>query len=582
MSAAVLRRSFPFLHAIVVILSSAVPAGMALADLRVPGDFPSAAAALAAIEGGVTSEREVVLERGTWNEAITLSGNLPSGVILRGEETARTVVRGGITVDGAADARISNFTFTGDGPGVLVQSGTVTVASNIFRYTAAETAVSVVFAQPRIVNNVFEGGIAIDANQNVVTVESNAFVDTENSVLDAEFGASIASNAFVGVEAVGADPVTGDPLFVDADAGDFHLREGSPLIDAGIGSDGFDGSTADIGAYGGEFAESVPSAVQGLEVVSVDSDGQENTAELRWSPNRWYLTGGYLLYYDTNGGAPYQGAGIDQGDSPIDVGDVTGVTLSGLSNLDPGAVELTAPELAQPQPRDRALELSWSAVADATGYLVHYRADGDDEDVTVDVGDTRRHTLTGLDNGVDYRIRVSAYAQGAYYFAVTAYAAFDTGLEGEFSDEALAPVGPRAEGPLSNEVVDFPEAITAFPGLPDENGCFIATAAYGFYGAGEVRLLRRFRDHYLIGNAPGRAFVAWYYEHSPRWAQALRESPALKPLVRAALLPAIALAAFTLHVPLAAQGALLLLVLLALARIRRRRTARAAAAEATA
>ncbi|MDR2877590.1 MAG: fibronectin type III domain-containing protein [Chromatiales bacterium] len=537
----------------------------ATAALRVPGDYRTVAAALDAIQGGLISEREIVLGRGTWNEAITLSSSLPPGVILRGEETARTIMSSSITVAGAINERISYFTFTSSSPGVNIESGTVTVANNIFRYDTGSTALTVVSAQPTITNNVFVGGTAIAAAGNVVAVESNAFINTDNSVRDGELGTSISNNAFFGVDAIGENRVTSDPLFVGNN--DFHLRAGSPLIDAGIGTDIFDGSTADIGAYGGEFSDVIPQVVQDLSVVSVQNDGQENTAELRWSPNLWYLTGGYRLYYDTEAGAPYGGTGIDQGNSPIDVGDVSSITLSGLRNLDPDVAQLAAPELVRPQPQNTALVLSWSAVTGATGYAVHYRADNDadndNEEHTVDVGNVLSYTLSGLVNGVDYHLRVSAYAQGAYYFVVTSYPQFDTAVEGEFSSEALAPVGPRVEGPLSNEVVDFPEAIEVFPGLPDKHGgCFIATAAYGFYGADEVRLLRRFRDHYLLTNAPGRAFVAWYYEHSPHWAKTVRDTPLLKSLVRVALMPAIALAAFLFYVPAAVQGIVLLLALL--------------------
>lgn len=49
-------------------------------------------------------------------------------------------------------------------------------------------------------------------------------------------------------------------------------------------------------------------------------------------------------------------------------------------------------------------------------------------------------------------------------------------------------------------------------------GCFIATAAFGSYDAQEVRDLRSFRDRYLLKNAWGRAFVRFYYAHSPALA----------------------------------------------------------------
>ena len=193
---------------------------------------------------------------------------------------------------------------------------------------------------------------------------------------------------------------------------------------------------------------------------------------------------------------------------------------------------------------------------------------------TIDVGNVTAHILGGLANGVDYRIRVSAYAQGAYRFAVTAHADFDTESRSAFSDEVTVAIGERAEGPPSNEIIDFPEPLTAFPDLPDENGCFIATAAYEFYGADEVKLLRRFRDDRLLHSAPGRAFVAWYYERSPSWAAALRETPAFKPAVRLALAPALALAAFSLHVPPPVQVLTVALIVLAVVGLlRRRRTA---------
>jgi hypothetical protein len=59
--------------------------------------------------------------------------------------------------------------------------------------------------------------------------------------------------------------------------------------------------------------------------------------------------------------------------------------------------------------------------------------------------------------------------------------------------------------------------------------------------AEEIQILRQFRDEYLLTNAVGRALVGVYYKVSPPIAEFITEHPNLKPIVRAGLLPAVAM-----------------------------------------
>jgi len=70
-------------------------------------------------------------------------------------------------------------------------------------------------------------------------------------------------------------------------------------------------------------------------------------------------------------------------------------------------------------------------------------------------------------------------------------------------------------------------------------GCFIATAAFGSPMAGQVDILRQFRDSYLLTNAFGRKFVAWYYRNGKIAAQYIKDKPLAKMLIRVGLYPLI-------------------------------------------
>ncbi|MFU8796718.1 MAG: CFI-box-CTERM domain-containing protein, partial [Dehalococcoidia bacterium] len=79
----------------------------------------------------------------------------------------------------------------------------------------------------------------------------------------------------------------------------------------------------------------------------------------------------------------------------------------------------------------------------------------------------------------------------------------------------------------------------AEPEEPPSRRCLIATAAYGTPMADEVQVLREFRDACLVTNPVGRALVWTYYRTSPPIADLIVQHPGLKPMMRAALLPAV-------------------------------------------
>ncbi len=65
--------------------------------------------------------------------------------------------------------------------------------------------------------------------------------------------------------------------------------------------------------------------------VTITIHDSQNSVQFRWTPNQEQIDG-YKLYYkiDDTGGPEYNGTGINEGDSPINVGNVTQFKLTGL------------------------------------------------------------------------------------------------------------------------------------------------------------------------------------------------------------------------------------------------------------
>lgn len=527
----------------------------------VPGDFATIQEGIDASSAGDV----VTVAPGTYTENIVLQ----SEVDVRGREAARTFITPEdpadpvVTANAADDVTFGNFTIIDAAVAINVVDSTAVQIVNTIVDTATQIGLRVDFdSQADILNGVFyENAIAIqrateDAQVtntgfigNTVTITSpvGAFVDPVVNVDNCGFFDNDDLKVSGVDNGLGTDSVVGDPRFVDTDAGDFHIREGSPFIDTGIGNDATDNTVADIGAFGGQFADVLPFPLPAPDVS--DASGATPppySATIEWLPNLSYLVtnaanpGGYRVYYRQNqSGPPYDGVDAGNGTqpSPVEAGNATSITLN---DLQPSAPAPDAPQLLSTEPLNESVRLSWSAVADASGYRVHWGAATVDEN-SVDTGAVTTYTVTGLANGTTYVFSVSALRQPVYHFSVTALDNTQNRNESDYSPESTLAIGPSTEGAQSNQLTGSPAVTVPYPNLPDK-GCFVATAAFGADWATEVLVLQDFRDRFLLTSSPGRAFVELYYRYGPVAADFIDDRNTLRWLVRVLLSPLVAIA----------------------------------------
>jgi len=192
---------------------------------------------------------------------------------------------------------------------------------------------------------------------------------------------------------------------------------------------------------------------------------------------------------------------------------------------------------ATPSTAPASATLSWSAVAGATSYQIYRSANSS--------------TSLALYNEVPATSFVdsSVTAGQTYYYSIMPIKS--AGLTGPASQVANVTIATSAASSSGG----------------GGGSCFIATAAYGSYLHPQVRVLRDFRDHYLLTNAPGRTLVALYYRFSPPLAEIIARHEALRTLARLILTPVVMAVAH----PVMAGAALLLATGLCLPARRRRR-----------
>ena len=70
-------------------------------------------------------------------------------------------------------------------------------------------------------------------------------------------------------------------------------------------------------------------------------------------------------------------------------------------------------------------------------------------------------------------------------------------------------------------------------------GCFIATAAYGSSMESHVKILREFRDRFMVTNHVGKAFINLYNTFSPPVADFIANHDIVRFMIRWSLLPVV-------------------------------------------
>lgn len=330
---------------------------------------------------------------------------------------------------------------------------------------------------------------------------------------------------------IGTGNIDGDPLFVAAWNGDYHLQANSPAIDIGTafgvpysdieGMTRPKGAGHDMGAY---------EAYLPIVLIPYAPDPtNDNTPTLDW----WDVVGAstYTLQY----------SGRSDFNTYTEIANITESTYEITDALSDGVWYW----------RVRAVDSEgiagwWTAL----DYFVVETPPTYTLKIAANIGGTTNPTPGSYTYDEGTKVSVIAIPDNGYEFSWWSEMVF----VGEISN------------PISI-TMNSDKSITAnFKAIPPteepkkKGGCFVATAAYGSPLHPHIDILREFRDEHLMTNKFGRGLVKLYYKYSPFVANLITKHKILKVAVRISLLPFVAFSYSMLHFGLIITTVMLVLV----------------------
>lgn len=554
-----------------VVVAVMLPANTFGDTFRVPEDAASIGQAILLSEDSAAVSDIIKLSADTYEENLVIPSVAGKSLTIQADDGDKVIIQGAsgqsalIAVGASTSVTLAGLILQNAGTVVEVNTGsTLILRGSVLTGGAAGSSVGVgcIGTVSITVEQVTlyglgkgidcEGLSSFNINRNIFSTISGIPISVTPGV-----GNFVLTNLFfeTGPGGVQGDDVLeeGDPLFVDIDNLDFHLRAGSAALRDEVDRED------DVGAYGGLLAGSaVPFAPPQPSISCVLPPGSDCT--VRWANNLDYSVVRYLVFSSAPS-APSPDYGTPQSVAQCPAAQETcSTTFSGLPPLDP--VNDRPGQTGTPTTRigDSRVELSWPAVPTATEYEVYVAAEPDCgtlQDVEPQTYTSTSRVInqlsdgTPLDNDATYCFQVRAKRQPKLHAAVKSSYDEDSTTTGasDLSESATAPYGSALFGDFSGVVNATPREVDGFPPLEDMGGCFIATAAYGSALAPQVDVLRAFRDQYLRPVAAGRVVVRMYETWSPSLAEVVRSSEPLRLIVRILLWPVIGLAWIAVYAP---------------------------------